>query len=199
MMRIKVNWFDTYLSRIKNSVGTNIWRNGWGVNVDDAQLGQIDFLENGRHSCSLYISGLLSNFAVYNFDKKAYDLTLCPGMFSRVHQLYEGLLFIGWEPVPLDQIEVGDIIFWEELAGLVFIEKDNTKTVRGNGDVGHAGFYIGDEKVISVYYKTGNPQVHDYLYRGDDDFFKDKKHGANKKQREILFVLRGKHLFDKMP
>lgn len=198
-MRIKVDWFNTYLSRVENSEGSNMWRNSWGRALDNPELGQIDFLENGKLSCGLHVSGILSNFSVYNFDKNQYDVIICPGMLVRASRLYEKLLFIGWEPVPIDEIEKGDILFWEELSGIEFVEKDGSKTVRGSGEIGHAGFYLGEQKAISVYYKTGNPQIHDYLYRGDDDFLKDKKYGAGKKQREILFALRGRHLFDKMP
>jgi hypothetical protein len=119
------------------------------------------------------------------------DVKFVTGPIVKVDQLHEDLVNNGWEELSFTSeadLEPGDVVFWEELRG--YNGRD------AGGPHGHCGFYIGGEKVVSVIPKTGNPQIHDYLYRDQRDYIGNFD---GKEERKITIVLRCQKLLAQMP
>ncbi len=177
-------WHKIYLSRILGSVDSNVWRNFW---IEDESGNEIDLLRDGDLSCGLHVAGVLLNLN----PRSGSDVKFVTGPILKVDQLHDDLLKNGWDEhvfSSLDNLEIGDIIFWEELRGYNGRE--------AGGPHGHCGFYIGDEKVVSVIPRTGNPQIHDYLYRDQREYIGNFD---GKEERKISLVLRNSKLIDKLP
>jgi hypothetical protein len=180
----KYLWHKTYMYRILGSVGTDMWRNFW---VEDEKGNPVDLTKNGDLSCGLHVSGLLLNLN----PRSGSDVKFVSGPILRVDQLHIDLVKNGWQEIEFSaesDLELGDIIFWEELRGYNGRE--------AGGPHGHCGFYIGDEKVISVIPRTGNPQIHDYMYRDQQDYIGNFD---GKKERKISIVLRNSELLGRLP
>lgn len=180
----KYLWHKTYLSRILGSVDSNIWRNFW---IEDENGDEIDLLRDGDLSCGVHVAGVLLNLN----PRSGSDVKFISGPILKVDQLHTDLIKNGWQELKFSteiDLQVGDIVFWEELRGY------NGR--QAGGPHGHCGFYIGEEKVVSVIPRTGNPQIHDYLYRDQQDYignFDDKK------ERNITLILRNTKLLAKLP
>lgn len=180
----KYLWHKIYMSRILGSVGSDIWRNFW---VEDENGEEVDLLRNGDLSCGLHVAGVLMNLN----PRSGSDVKFVSGPILKVDQLHEDLLKHDWEELTFtgeSDLELGDVVFWEELRGYNGRE--------AGGPHGHCGFYIGDEKVISVIPRTGNPQIHDYLYRDQRDYIGNFD---GKEERNISLVLRNTKLLAQLP
>ena len=172
------------MSRIMGSVDSDIWRHFW---VKDEQGNQVDIVKDGDLSCGLHVSGVLMNLN----PRSGSEVKFITGPILRVDQLHHDLLKNGWEEIKFNSkldINPGDIVFWEELRGYNGRE--------AGGPHGHCGFYIGDEKVVSVIPRTGNPQVHDYLYRDQQEYIGNFD---GKEERSISIVLRNSKLISQLP
>lgn len=180
----KYLWHKTYLARILGSVDSNIWRNFW---IEDENGEEVDLLRDGDLSCGVHVAGVLLNLN----PRSGSDVKFISGPILKVDQLHADLIKNGWQELKFSNqsdLKVGDIVFWEELRGY------NGR--QAGGPHGHCGFYIGEEKVVSVIPRTGNPQIHDYLYRDQQDYignFDDKK------ERNITLILRNTKLLEKLP
>lgn len=180
----KYLWHKTYLSRILGSVGSDIWRNFW---VEDENGNEVDLLRDGDLSCGVHVSGVLLNLN----PRSGSDVKFVSGPITKVDQLHDDLLKNSWQELKFSSetdLQIGDIIFWEELRGYNGRE--------AGGPHGHCGFYIGEEKVVSVIPRTGNPQIHDYLYRDQQDYIGNFD---GKKERKITIVLRNTELLARLP
>ncbi len=180
----KYLWHKTYLSRILGSVDSNIWRNFW---IEDEHNQEVDLLRDGDLSCGVHVSGILLNLN----PRSGSNVKFVSGPILKVDQLHEDLLKNGWQELKFSSfsdIQIGDIIFWEELRGY------NGR--QAGGPHGHCGFYIGDEKAVSVIPRTGNPQIHDYLYRDQQEYIGNFD---GKTERRIALVLRNTELLAKLP
>jgi hypothetical protein len=180
----KYLWRQTYLSRIMGSVDSNLWRSFW---IEDQDGQEVDLIRNGDLSCALHVSGVLLNLNPRSGSKAKF----VSGPMTKVDQLHQDLLANGWEELKfngVESVQSGDVIFWEELRGYNGRE--------AGGPHGHCGFYIGEEKGISVIPRTGNPQIHDYLYRDQKDYIGNFE---GRDQREISLVLRCTKLLDSLP
>ena len=166
------------------SVGSNLWRSFW---IEDQDGQEVDLIRNGDLSCALHISGVLLNLNPRSGSKAKF----VSGPMTKVDQLHQDLLANGWEELKfngVESVQSGDVIFWEELRGYNGRE--------AGGPHGHCGFYIGEEKGISVIPRTGNPQIHDYLYRDQKDYIGNFE---GRDQREISLVLRCTKLLESLP
>lgn len=184
MQITKYLWQKTYLSRIIGSIGSDIWRNFW---IEDEKGKSVDLLKNGDLSCGVHVSGILMNLN----PRAGSEVKFVTGPIVKVDQLYEDLIQNGWDKVEFysnDDLELGDILFWEELRGYNGRE--------AGGPHGHCGFFIGDESAVSVIPRTGNPQMHDYLYRDQRDYIGNFD---GKEQRNITLVLRNSKLLGRLP
>jgi hypothetical protein len=177
-------WHKTYLARILGSVDSNIWRSFW---IEDENGNQVDLLRDGDLSCGVHVCGVLLNLN----PRSGSDVKFVSGPILKVDQLHADLLKNGWQELKFSgesDLQVGDIVFWEELRGY------NGR--QAGGPHGHCGFYIGEEKVVSVIPRTGNPQIHDYLYRDQQDYIGNFD---GKTERRITLILRNSQLLEKLP
>jgi len=97
-MPIVLNDEKNYLHMIKNSVGSNMFRN---LYVIDEQGNQFDATENGNKSCAIYVTAILKLF-----DK-----------IDRLHSTASGTYkyissSINWSKT--DKPIMGDLVFWDK-------------------------------------------------------------------------------------
>jgi len=88
--------FDTYLAMIRNSVGTNMFRNNFAM-VDGVRQ---DITNNGDLSCAWFVSSILMIFSLIQRPHAAVD-----GMVKDLEAS-------GWERI--DAPEVGCVLVWEK-------------------------------------------------------------------------------------
>ncbi len=180
----KYLWHKTYLARVLGSVGSDIWRNFW---IEDENGNEVDLLRDGDLSCGVHVSGILLNLN----PRSGTDIKFVSGPITKVDQLHQDLLKNGWQEFKFNSpadLKIGDVIFWEELRGYNGRE--------AGGPHGHCGFYIGEEKAVSVIPRTGNPQIHDYLYRDQEDYIGNFD---GKKERQVTLILRNTDLLGRLP
>ncbi|MGL4758256.1 MAG: hypothetical protein ACRCXZ_02895 [Patescibacteria group bacterium] len=137
---------ELYLTIIKNSVGTNLFKNfPLIVNGD-----KIDAVRNGAISCAFYVSGILS---MLNMIESIHGTIIATELDIKNYDFKELRIE--------DGLEEGDIIVWE---GVNFGDKENP-TIHE-----HIGFYIGQGKAISNSEKLGHPIEHNLIteYEGKD-------------------------------
>lgn len=127
-------FFNTYLAVIKNSIGSNLFRNFY-VKVGDEQT---DIMRNGELSCAFYVSSVL---ALFKFIKEVHGT-----VDSTVKDLQES----DWEIIK--EPKIGSILVWEKID---FGDNDIHK---------HIGFFVGDNTAISNNYKLGYPTSHNWNF-----------------------------------
>lgn len=115
--------------------------------VVDEKGRKMDTLRNGDVACAFFVSGILKIFSLITWPHATVD--------STVRDMLEN----GWRETK--KLEPGNILLWEK-------NKNGRR---------HLGFYIGNKKAISNFYKKGYPVVHHYI-----NFWKI---GANHPKRAI--------------
>ncbi len=88
--------FDTYISVIKNSVGSNMFRNLF----IDLEGKKIDATEDGNLSCAFFVSAVLHMFGYIK------------GIHATVNGTLKDMKESGW--VVIDKPVVGSVILWGE-------------------------------------------------------------------------------------
>ena len=124
-------YFKSYLQVIRNSVGSNMFRNFY---VKTTERSEFDALDDGYNSCAFYVSAILVIF------KKMSDF------HGTVDRTIEDLKKSGWQEA--NEPEPGDVLVWEPKQ---FPE----------GRVKHIGFYVGDGKAVSTSITAKTPQKHE--------------------------------------
>lgn len=136
LAKLKRLYFKTYVQLIKNSVGSDLFRNFY---VEDLKQGEFDALDDGVNSCAFFVSAVLKIF----------------GKLSAVHGTVDNTIKdleeSGWEEVCAPK--PGDVIVWEAQKF-----EDGYKQ--------HIGFSIGDGKAISNSWKKRTPIEHDQSFEG---------------------------------
>lgn len=126
----------SYLTVIKNSVGSNQFRNFYAT-VDGQEK---DILRNGELSCAFFVSSILKIFS------------LISDAHATVAGTIKDLEKNGWtkitEPAP------GDVLIW------------NPITYPDGETHSHVGFYIGNNQAISNSTTTNVPAIHHYTFDG---------------------------------
>lgn len=122
--------FDTYIAVIKNSVGSNIFRNLY-AKVNGKKT---DITENGNLSCALFVSSVI------------YWFKLIKNLHATVDGVVKDLEESGWKKV--EKPRVGSIIVWEK------------NDFGGGDLHKHIGFYIENKKAISNSPKLKHPVEH---------------------------------------
>lgn len=135
-MKIVRHVFETYLSVIEGSVGTNMFRHVWA----DFDGERRDTMNDGGTSCAFYVSGVLAMFNV--IEKPS----------STIQSVVDNILKAGWQKV--EEPEAGDVIIWEPK---VYPPVEEAQE--------HIGFYVRSEKAISTSWRTKTPILHDYMFR----------------------------------
>ncbi len=131
-------YFKTYLQLIRNSVGTEMFRNFY---IQTATDDVIDALEDGNNSCAFYVSSVLTLFNKLS------------GVHGTVKSTVEDLQKSGWESVEGKIKHPGDVIVWEAVK------------FKGSSHR-HIGFYIGDNRAISTSWKDKKVVEHDVNFGG---------------------------------
>lgn len=130
---------DTYLTMIRNSVGSNLFRTLY-ADIDGKKE---DILRDGDLSCSSFVSSILYHFR----------------LLKDVHATVEGTLrdlnASGW--VKSDTPIPGAVLLWEEAV-----------QARGELHP-HLGFAIADDQAISNSSSEGVPQQHHITFGKKDD------------------------------
>lgn len=127
---------ETYLAVIKNSVGSNLFRNLY-AKVNGKRT---DITRNGELSCAFYVSSVLLLFKLIKEGHATVD--------STVRDLKKS----GWKEIKKPKI--GSVIVWGKVD---FGNKDSHK---------HIGFFIENNKAISNISELGYPGEHHYTFGG---------------------------------
>lgn len=128
--------FDTYLTVIKNSIGSKLFRNFY-AKVDGKKA---DIMRNGELSCAFYVSSVLS---LFRFIKKAHGT-----VDATVKDLKES----GWKEIR--KPKVGSILVWEKI------------NFGDHGVHRHIGFFIGQNKAVSNSDTLRCPVRHSWNFNG---------------------------------
>ena len=136
--KVKIHFFETYLAIIRNSVGSNIFRNFY-LELDGVKM---DATKNGVVSCAFFVSSILNMFPRLKLIKEPH-LT--------VKSTVKDLLESGWKGI--SKPRPGAVLVWEE------------KESHG-GKNKHVGFYIGNDEAISNDPDAGVPAVSHWTFGG---------------------------------
>lgn len=123
---------DTYLSMIKNSIGTKMFVSSYF----QTEKGKEDLLNNGEFSCAYFVSAVLK---IFDWIEKPH---------TTVDSTERDMINCGWEKIPTTNIKEGSIIIWKA----IMIEGTYNR---------HIGFYIGNGKAVSASYKLKRIVSHD--------------------------------------
>lgn len=126
---------ETYLQVIRNSVGSNLFRNCYALVNGEKR----DITRDGDLSCAFFVSSLLTVFK----------------LIKEVHATVEGtvkdLETSGWQQTTTPK--PGDVIVWAK------------QTDERGEDHGHIGFCVSEKEAISNNSQTGTPALHPLDYR----------------------------------
>lgn len=132
-MVFKLNEEKNFVKFIENSVGINTFRNLYMT--DDSGL-EFDAANNGKKSCALFVTAILTMF------KRIDGMhSTCSGTLRYVSNAENWS--ITSNPLP------GDLVFWNPI----------------NDTPGHVGFYVNDGKVISNSDLDGYPIEHGLILK----------------------------------
>ncbi len=134
-------YFKTYLQLIRNSVGTEMFRNFY---IQLADGSEIDALSDGSNSCAFYVSSVLTLFGKHS------------GVHGTVKSTVADLGHSNWRPVEKQAMQAGDVIVWEpaEIEGEWYE---------------HIGFYLGDNRAASTSWTEKRVVEHDAYFDGARD------------------------------
>jgi hypothetical protein len=131
-------YFKSYLAAIRNSLGSNLFRNFY---VHNDLKGDFDATSDGQNSCAFFVSGLLVMF----------------GQLEDLHGTVDGtiqdLVHSGWKEV--SNAKAGDIVVWE---GLKY----------DDGVHKHIGFSLGNGRAVSMSWTEKCPNEHDEYFNQAD-------------------------------
>lgn len=126
---IKILYKETYLKAIENSVGSKLF-NSLVVKFKDTNEIK-DILYDGIYSCAFFVSSIL--YLVNTINKPHATVKRLLETFEKDEK---------WRRIPIDDLEAGDVIFWEKI-----------KFDDGSENV-HVGFALNKEEAVSTDYKN---------------------------------------------
>ncbi len=124
-------YFESYLQIVRNSVGSNLFRNFY---VRTSAKGKFDAFNDGENSCAFFVSAILVIFKKLS------------GFHGIVDSVIKDLERSGWQKVQKPQ--AGDVLVWEAM------QFDDAPKQ-------HIGFYIGDSRAISTSWIKKTPVEHE--------------------------------------
>ncbi|MEK7154277.1 MAG: hypothetical protein AAB792_01845 [Patescibacteria group bacterium] len=134
LLDVKIILNESYIKTIKNSVGSNLFRNLY-ASVNGKKK---DILEDGILSCAVFTSSIL------------YLFKLIADVHTTVRGTAADLEKSGW--IKIKKPREGAVLIWEAQE---FKSGDAHK---------HIGFYIGKNKAISNFYKKCYPILHHWTF-----------------------------------
>lgn len=132
--KVRILFFDSYLSFIKNSVGSKIFKNLY-ASVDGETK---DIARDGDLSCDIFVSSILFLFR------------LIDGIQAMVSECVFQMLKFGWYEIK--KPKEGAVIVWE------------AKKFPNGEMHKHIGFYIGNGRAISNISKKKSPGIHHWTF-----------------------------------
>jgi hypothetical protein len=143
--RVIIDLSKTYLQTIKNSVGSNLFRNLF-AKVDGVEK---DILNDGELSCAYFVSHIL---LMFNLIKEGHATVT-----GTVRDMEQS----GW--VKIENLREGAVLVWE---ASIQDEEGNMHD--------HIGFYIGEDHAISNSTSKRTPQRHFWTFakEGEDGYRK---------------------------
>lgn len=132
--KFKILTYQNYLSVIKNSQGSKMFRNFYVLDDNKKK----DILKNGQFSCARYVSSIL----------KLFDLI--PETHATVDGTIKDMFKNNWKTT--NKLIPGNVLLWEEQI------QSNGK------DHQHLGFYLSKDKAISHRHEKKAPMIHHYTY-----------------------------------
>ncbi|MDP3731231.1 MAG: hypothetical protein Q8R34_01930 [bacterium] len=143
MPKVEIILFDSYLQAIKNSVGSNIFKNLYAF-VDGQRM---DIYKNGGLSCPVFVSSILVLYGLIQGPPR--------GPHANVMSVVKNMKDSGWRKVRNPR--PGAVLVWEA-----------KETKDPAGDVypthQHLGFYLGNSMAISNSSRAGHPIEHHWTY-----------------------------------
>lgn len=134
---------ETYLIMIENAEGTRMFRSLFAQR-DDSENPE-DILNGGELSCAFFVSNLLLLFGWVD------------APHATVKSVRRVLLENGWESVGAEDIQSGDVVFWEEV-----VSKNSDRH-------SHVGFALNDKEAISTSDKNHAVMRHHITYGAKED------------------------------
>ncbi len=136
LLDVKIILNESYIKTIKNSVGSNLFRNLY-ARVDGKKM---DILKDGKLSCALFASLILHRF------------NLTKNLHTTVEGAIKDIKGSGWRRIKKPKI--GALLIWEprKTADKMYWRHD------------HIGFYIGKDKAISHQSEKRHPILHHWTY-----------------------------------
>lgn len=131
-------YFKTYLQVLRNSVGTQMFRNFYIRTADGTEM---DALSDGSNSCAFYVSSVLALFGKLS------------GPHGTVKSTLADLEHSGWRTVEPDAMQPGDVLLWEAMQA-------------DDGWFEHVGFYLGDDRAVSTSWTEKKVVEHDVRFDG---------------------------------
>lgn len=200
-----LDYYQSYLSMIQNSVWSSLWKH---LYITKENGNTQDILQDGNVSCAYFVSCILKTFG------------LCGASFANVKSLQKHLLEYWWQSIPKgtvpDQITRWSIIIREAK------EWSNKEDIYWNHKNSHyhIGFYMGNEQAISnmsdafvsEWVEPRTPQIHHFTYQDTrpihsilsfnfamnlEEHFSQKRYTLHiNKQLEIPFIGQSKKLLE---
>jgi len=141
-LSVKTLLKDTYLAIIKNACGSVLWSNYYALVNGKRE----DIVHDGATSCAFFVSSILKTF------------NLIKELHLTVKGTEKDLKESGWQIIKVSsKIPVGSVVIWEK--------KFPADKILSKGEKHyHIGFYIGDEKTISLWAYHNFPVIHHWTY-----------------------------------
>jgi len=137
---IELSRKETYLKMIENSVGSRLFNS---IVVLYKDTGNIEDASKGEHSCAFFSSGVLLLAGMLPRIS-----TTVPFLQKQIEESDE------WKAV--EDIQEGDVLFWEEM------------TFPDRHENGHSGFVIGDDEAVSTSSENKEVVRHHITYGVDE-------------------------------
>lgn len=130
--RMTLSVSETLLAFVKNSLGSNMFRNVY-FDIEDKVT---DLAQNGNLSCAVFVSSILFLIKMIKDPHITVDSTL------------KDMMSCGW--IEINKPEPGCVLVWQE------------KDFGQSGIHRHLGFYVNNGKAISNNPEKGCPTEHDW-------------------------------------
>lgn len=141
---VKILLKENYLTMIINACGSLMWANNYALVNGKRE----DIVHNGATSCAFFVCSIL----------KIFDLI--KEMHTTVLGAEKDLKQSGWQRISISpKIPAGSVIIWEKKLPV-------DKTSRKWGKHYHIGFYLGQEKAVSLWAYHNFPVIHHWTYYG---------------------------------
>jgi hypothetical protein len=141
---VKILKKDSYLAMIKNACGSVMWANNYALVNGKRE----DIVHNGATSCAFFVTSILK---IFNLIKE---------LHLTVKSAEKDLKESGWQIIKVSsKMPEGSVIIWKK-------QLPTDKELRKKEKHYHIGFYLGEEKAVSIWAYHNFPVIHHWTYYG---------------------------------